>query len=73
MSEERITRREIIKKAAYAAPFFFTIPASFSFASAGSGDYYVGATDKDKKKEGNKEKKVYRNSLLDLTNKTRTK
>jgi hypothetical protein len=73
MSEERITRREIIKKAAYAAPLIFTIPASLSFASAGSGDYYVAATDKDKKNEGNKEKKDYRNSLLDLTNKTRTK
>jgi hypothetical protein len=72
MSEERITRREIIKKAAYIAPIIITIPASFSFASAGSGDYY-GKTDRDRKNQDNKEKKDHKTSILDLTNKTRTK
>jgi len=71
MSEELITRRDIIKKAAYIAPFIFTIPATFSFASAGSGDYYVGT--KDNKNQDNKEKKDYKNSFLGLTNKTRIK
>jgi hypothetical protein len=73
MFEERITRREIIKKAAYVAPLIFTIPASFSFASAGSGDYYIGTTEKGKNNQGNKDKKEYENSFLNLTNKTRTK
>ena len=73
MSEELITRRDIIKKAAYVAPFIFSIPATFSFASAGSGDYYVGTKDKDNKNQDNKEKKDYKNSFLDLTNKTRIK
>ncbi|MGN6733307.1 MAG: hypothetical protein ACTHMB_15265 [Candidatus Binatia bacterium] len=73
MFEERITRREIIKKAAYVAPLIFTIPARFSFASAGSGDYYIGTTEKDKNNQGNKDKKDYKNSFLDLTNKTRIK
>jgi len=45
MSEQRVTRREIIKKAAYLAPIVLTVQANFSFASAGSGDY----TDNDKK------------------------
>ena len=39
MSDERVTRREIIKKAAYIAPLILTLQANFSFASAGSGDY----------------------------------
>ena len=73
MSEELITRRHIIKKAAYVAPIIFTIPATFSFASAGSGDYYVDSKDQDNKNQDNKEKKDYKNSFLDLTNKTRTK
>ena len=73
MSEERITRREIIKKAAYVAPLIFTNTASFSFASAGSGDYYIGTTEKDKNNQGHKDKKDYENSFVDLTNKTRTK
>ena len=47
MSEQRVTRREIIKKAAYLAPIVLTVQANFSFASAGSSDY----TDNDKKKE----------------------
>ena len=73
MSEELITRRDIIKKAAYIAPLIFTIPATFSFASAGSGDYYIGTTEKDKNNQGNKDKKDYKNSFLGLTNKTRIK
>jgi hypothetical protein len=73
MSEELITRRYIIKKSTYIAPIIFTIPATFSFASAGSGDYYVGTKEKDNQDQDNKEKKDYKNSFLDLTNKTRTK
>ena len=37
MSEERITRREIIKKAAYITPVILTFLAAPSFASGGSG------------------------------------
>jgi hypothetical protein len=37
MSEERITRREIIKKAAYMTPVILTLLAAPSFASGGSG------------------------------------
>jgi hypothetical protein len=37
MSEERITRREIIKKAAYITPVILTLLAAPSFASGGSG------------------------------------
>jgi hypothetical protein len=73
MSKELITRREIIKKAAYVAPIILTIPATFSFASAGSGDYHVNTKNKDNKNQNNKEKKDYKNTFLDLTNKTRTK
>ena len=42
MSEERLTRREIIKKAAYVTPAILTMSANFSFASAGSGNYAAG-------------------------------
>jgi hypothetical protein len=73
MFEERITRRDIIKKAAYVAPLIFTIPASFSFASAGSGDYYSDPSGKDKKNQDKKDKKDYQNNFLDLTNKTKFK
>jgi hypothetical protein len=38
MSEERITRRDAIKRAAYTAPVILTILAAPSFASAGSGN-----------------------------------
>ena len=71
MSETRITRREVIKKAAYAAPMIVTTGASF-LASAGSGDY-----DSDtREKENNTPSKTEKNStssFLDLTNKTRLK
>ena len=38
MTEEKITRREVLKKAAYITPVILTMPANFSFASAGSGN-----------------------------------
>ncbi len=37
MSEERITRREVIKRAAYITPVILTFFAAPSFASGGSG------------------------------------
>jgi hypothetical protein len=37
MSEERITRREVIKRAAYITPVILTFLAAPSFASGGSG------------------------------------
>jgi hypothetical protein len=37
MSEERINRRDVIKKAAYIAPVILTLLAAPSFASGGSG------------------------------------
>ena len=51
MSEQRITRREIIKKAAYVTPVIMTLQANFSFASAGSGDYIDKIKDKEKEKD----------------------
>jgi hypothetical protein len=38
MSEERITRRDAIKKAAYTAPLILTMLVAPSFAVAGSGN-----------------------------------
>lgn len=37
MFEERLTRREVIKKAAYITPVILTVLAAPSFASGGSG------------------------------------
>jgi|tagenome__1003787_1003787.scaffolds.fasta_scaffold10464547_1 hypothetical protein len=37
MSDERITRREALKKAVYVTPVILTMAAKFSFASSGSG------------------------------------
>ena len=37
MSEERITRRDVLKKAAYITPVILTFLAAPSFASGGSG------------------------------------
>ena len=54
MSQELMTRRDIIKKAAYIAPVIVTMPAKFAFASGGSGDVLDGEV-KDKKDK--KEKK----------------
>ena len=50
MSGERITRRDIIKRAAYLTPIILTMPTNFSFASGGSDL-------KDDKKEDKKDKK----------------
>ena len=49
MFEERTTRRDIIKKAAYIAPIVLTMSANFSIASAGSG--YVLNSDEENKKD----------------------
>jgi hypothetical protein len=69
MSEERPTRREILKKAAYIAPVIFTVAANFSFASAGSGDYYE-RDEKDKKDKQHKNDNT-NNDNKNWTNKTR--
>jgi hypothetical protein len=37
MADEATTRREILKKAAYATPVLITLKANLEFASAGSG------------------------------------
>jgi hypothetical protein len=37
MSEDKITKRELLKKAAYVAPAILTLQAVPSFASQGSG------------------------------------
>jgi len=37
MSEKRLTRREVVKKAVYLTPVILTLPAVLSFSSAGSG------------------------------------
>ena len=50
MSEERITRRDMIKRAAYITPVILTTSANFAFASSGSGDFYDKKEKKDKKK-----------------------
>ena len=42
---KRLTRRQIIKKTAYITPIILTMPAIFSFASAGSGTYDQTAID----------------------------
>ncbi len=38
MAKKRLTRRELIKKAAYVAPLILTFAVLPSFASAGSGE-----------------------------------
>ena len=57
MSEERITRRDAIKKAAYITPVILTVLAAPSFASAGSGNY---RDKKDGKEKRDKRRKVKR-------------
>ena len=37
MSEQRITRRDVLRKAAYITPVILTLMAAPSFASGGSG------------------------------------
>jgi hypothetical protein len=60
MSEQRVTRREIIKKAAYLAPIVLTVQANFSFASAGSGDY-TDNDEKDKKEKKDNDDSKFKN------------
>ena len=67
MSGERISRREIIKKAAYIAPIVLTLSANFSFASVGSGDSRNMNKEKWSKKDHRKE------DFLNMTNKTKSK
>ena len=64
MFEERMTRRDIIKKAAYITPIILTMSANFSFASAGSGDGLnsEGENKKDKKDKGQEEQVAFRHS-----------
>jgi hypothetical protein len=38
MSEQRITRRDVLRKAAYLTPVILTLMAAPSFASGGSGN-----------------------------------
>jgi hypothetical protein len=61
MSEERTTRRELLKKAAYIAPVILTVQANFSFASAGSGDYYERDDKQKPHKKGNGDNKDLKN------------
>lgn len=79
VSERKITRREVLKKAAYITPAILTVQANFSFASAGSGDYsdekktveYLGCgDDKDKKKKNPKSNDTNNNDKKNWTNKT---
>ena len=55
MADERITRREAVKRAAYVTPVILTMAANFSFASAGSGAT-SGDEDKFKEKKPKKDK-----------------
>ena len=87
MSDERITRREVLKKAAYVTPMILTMKANFAFASAGSGDYsgvrpveYLGRGDekdekenkhKKHKKEKHEKENTDNNDKKNWTNKTR--
>jgi hypothetical protein len=65
VAEERFTRREVLRKAAYITPVILTMPANLSFASAGSGEYtdgtksieYLGGGDEKDEKKKNHEKK----------------
>jgi hypothetical protein len=68
MSEERVTRREVLKKAAYVTPVIFTVAANFSFASAGSDDLY--ARD-DKDRQDKKHNSDLNKDIKNWTNKTR--
>jgi hypothetical protein len=57
MSEERINRRDVIKKAAYITPVILTLLAAPFFASGGSGrDERDERDERDKKGGGNGKK-----------------
>lgn len=84
MSEERLTRREVLKKAAYVTPVILTLKANFSFASAGSGDYpdetktntsieYLGRGDEKDKKEKKHERKSTDSDKKNWTNHSRSR
>jgi hypothetical protein len=53
MSEERISRRDAVKRAAYITPVIISMVANLSFASSGSGSL---APDRDENKLLKKEK-----------------
>jgi hypothetical protein len=53
MSEERISRRDAVKRAAYITPVIITMVANLSFASSGSGSL---RPDRDENKLLKKEK-----------------
>jgi len=85
VSDERLTRREVLKKAAYITPVILTVQANFSFASAGSGDYIDekktiehlgrGGEEKDDNEKKHREKKHNDNAdnkdIKNLTNHSR--
>jgi hypothetical protein len=57
MFEERITRRDVLKKAAYITPVILTFLAAPSFASGGSGrDERDEGDERDKRGGGNGKK-----------------
>jgi hypothetical protein len=60
MFEERITRRDVLKKAAYITPVILTFLAAPSFASGGSGrderDERDGRDERDERGGGNGKK-----------------
>ena len=60
MSEERISRRDAVKRAAYITPVIISMVATLSFASSGSGRY---GTDREKnellKKDKNTQSDAY--------------
>ncbi len=51
MFEERLTRREVIKRAAYITPVILTVLAAPSFASGGSGGSGRDERDRREKKD----------------------
>jgi hypothetical protein len=51
MTEEQITKRELLKKAAYIAPAILTLKAVLSFASSGSGQAELER--RNEKRKGN--------------------
>ena len=57
MTEERITRRDALKKAAYITPVILTMLAAPSFASAGSGNPRDDQDEKGKKDHKQKRSK----------------
>ena len=67
MSEKQLSRRKIIKKAAYVVAIVLTVKANFSFASAGSGDYmdsgnsidYIDKDKRDKKDKKDNDDKTF--------------